>query len=224
MTDYKLGVVLLTYGRLEYARRTLSSTLAGMMHESAVLVHIASDGDSSEYIDTLCEVAGRHGNVGYVSQSNSQRGGYGANYNLAMQTVHAACEYVLALEDDWELRRSFHASRLIEEMEELGVGCARLGYLGYTQELKCSFASAGGHYWLRLDPDSPEPHVFAGHPRIEARWWARGVGPWPEGMLPGETEFAVAHRRAARENVGWPLSLVQPHGDLYAHIGTNRSY
>jgi hypothetical protein len=128
------------------------------------------------------------------------------------------------LEDDWELKRELNVSPLVSQMEELGVGCARLGYVGFTQELRCSFAVAQGAYWLRFDPASPEPHVFAGHPRIEALWWSRLVGPWPEGLEPGQTEFAVAHRPESRKAVGWPLSLVHPRGDLYSHVGTIRSY
>lgn len=220
----RIGVVLLTYGRRDYAEVTLRSTLDKLVYDSEVQVHIASDGDSSEYIDHLREIAGGYPRIASVTHSNSERGGYGKNWNLATQVVHQSCEYVLALEDDWELRRPLDACKLIEQMNELQLGCVRLGYVGFTQELRCSFASAGGQYWLRFDPASPEPHVFAGHPRIEARWWTQFVGPWPEGLLPGETEFAIAHRPESRQKVGWPLSLVRPEGDLYVHFGAIRSY
>ena len=80
--------------------------------------------------------------------------------------------------------------------------------------------SAEGLWWLALDPDSPEPHVFAGHPRLELAEWERYVGPWPEGLAAGPTEFEVAHRREARMGVAWPIDLIKPTGDAFVHIGT----
>lgn len=220
----RLGVVLLTYNRLDYAETTLCSTLDGIRWSGELQVHVASDGDSSEYIDRLRYIAGSYGAVCSVTHSNSERGGYGQNWNLATQVVHQSCEYILALEDDWRLERELDLDVVVEDMDALQLGCARLGYIGFTQPLLCEFASVNGHYWLRFDPKSPEPHVFAGHPRVEARWWTRFVGEWPRGLTPGETEFSVAHRPEARQKVGWPLSMVVPRGDMFSHAGAVRSY
>lgn len=221
----RLGVILLTYDRFDYAEKTLRSTLENLvMRDIELQVHVASDGDTGEYIECLRQIAGGFPGVIAATQSNSERGGYGKNYNLALQTVHAKCEYTLPLEDDWELQRTVDVPELIKQMTELDIGCARLGYVGFTQTLRCEFASAGGHYWLRFDPDSKEPHVFAGHPRVEHRDWTRAVGAWPEGLKPGATEFAVAHIPEARKRVGWPLSIVHPRGDLFHHIGARSSY
>ena len=99
-------------------------------------------------------------------------------------------------------------------------GCVRMGYIGFTQELRASFVSHGGLFWLALDPASAEPHVWSGHPRLETAGWQREVGPWPEGMAAGATEFEVAHRPAARQRVAWPVDLIRPYGDAWAHVGT----
>lgn len=224
-TPARLGVMLLTYNRFSYAERTLRSVLEKLdLGDMELQVHIASDGDTSEYVECLRQVAGGYEHVIAATQSNSQRAGYGANYNLGLQTVHARCEYVLPLEDDWELQRHFSVPEVLDDMLELNLGCARLGYIGFTQDLLAKFRVANGRYWLELDPDSPEPHVFAGHPRLEHRDWTRTVGPWPEGLRPGETEFAVTHIPAAREGIGWPLSLVHPRGDLFHHIGAESTH
>lgn len=221
----RLGVILLTYNRFDYAEATLRACLEHLKcGEFELQVHIASDGDTSEYVECLRQIAGGFPGVIAASQSNSERRGYGASYNLALQTVHARCEYTLPLEDDWVLQRPLDAQSIIAEMTELDIGCARLGYVGFTQALKATFDAAQGHYWLKFDPDSAEPHVFAGHPRIEDREWTRAVGQWPEDLKPGATEFAVAHIPEARRRVGWPLSVVHPCGDLFAHIGARPSY
>lgn len=220
----RMGVVLLTYGRLGYAETTLRSTLDNIRWKGELQVHVASDGDGDEYVDRLKHIAGGYGGILAVTSTNSLRNGYGANWNLASQVVHQSCEYVLALEDDWRLERELDLDGIVSDIDGLHIGCARLGYIGFTQELRASFATINGRYWLKFDENSPEPHVFAGHPRVEAKWWSRFVGPWPEGLQPGETEFAVAHRPESRKYVGWPLSLVAPRGDMYTHIGTERSW
>lgn len=221
-----VAVVLLTYNRLEYATRTLESAAKNLeSNRHDFRWHIASDGDPNEYIaslhDVLCMRVG-HSNI---TKSNSERGGYGRNYNLAMQTAHQLAEWILPLEDDWELTRPLNIDGVIHDMEELNIGCARLGYVGYTQELRGTLLS-GRHcgHWLMFDPKSHEPHVFAGHPRIEYVKWSREVGPWREGINPGDTEFEVTHRPAARRRVAWPLDVVRPSGGMFVHIGTKRSY
>lgn len=219
-----LVILLLTYNRMDYARTTIESVLAQLKTDVPLHVHIADDGSPEDYLDTLACFAAKSGVP--VTVSNSEHRGYGANYNLALQTVHnlPGVRYVLCLEDDWELLRPLYLSSIFNLLEEKHAGCVRLGYIGYTQALKATFMAHGGQHWLKLDPDSPEPHVFAGHPRIETVEWQKRVGPWPEGLQPGATEFAVTHIREAREDVVWPISLIGPSGGLFAHIGTIRSY
>lgn len=216
-------IMLLTYGRLEYAIRTLGTTLHHVKTTGDLSVHIASDGDDDEYLSKLMGLANDY-DVASITTSNSERSGYGANYNLGTQVVHGFASHVLALEDDWELTRELDLDIIIGALDELQAGCCRLGYLGYTQSLRGEFASSHGRHWLRLDPSSPEPHVFAGHPRLESVAWERSVGPWPEGLLPGETEFAVAHIAESRHGVVWPIQEVKPYGDLFVHIGALRSW
>lgn len=223
-----LCIVLLTYNRLEYAKITLESTLKNLRvnDDTKLHLHIASDGDNEDYVQELYDIAYEYLDHNQITNSNSQRGGYGANYNLAMQTVHnlANIEFVLPLEDDWELVRLLDVTPILQVLRDRIFGCIRLGYIGYTQRLACNFVSHAGYHWLSFDPASEEPHVFAGHPRIETVGWERSVGPWSEGLHPGQTEWEVAHRPASRIGVAWPISLVTPEGNAFAHIGAIRSY
>jgi hypothetical protein len=218
-----ISILLLTYGRLAYATRTLETVLNfAHTNQHTLSVHIASDGDENDYVQVLRSIC-MNREVSHTV-TNSQRGGYGHNYNLATQVVHQWARYVLPLEDDWELVRPLDLDLFVGALDELNAGCMRLGYIGYTQALRGEFERAVGRHWLRLDPQSPEPHIFAGHPRIETVEWEREVGPWPEGMLPGDTEFAVAHYPEARHNVIWPIQEVKPYGDMFVHIGAQRSW
>lgn len=221
-----LAIVLLTYNRLDYAKTTLISTLANLKTSEEIRVHIASDGDKQEYIDELRNIVVRYTGEELVTTSNVSRLGYGASYNTATQVVHNLpdVEYVLVLEDDWELMRTLAIDPMICALRDRIFGCVRMGYIGYTQQLRCSFVSHMGYHYLALDPDSPEPHVFAGHPRLETVAWQRSVGEWPAGLQPGQTEWEVAKRPAARQQVAWPISQINPEGDAYAHIGAVRSW
>lgn len=214
--------MLLTYNRLAYASVTLESLLTNVRFTGELAVHIASDGDNDSYIDVLKAITGAYDRE--VTASNSQRSGYGANYNLATQLIHSSSDYVLPLEDDWELKRELDLNLYIDALEELQAGCIRMGYIGFTQPLRGEFQFAVGRQWLRLDPSSPEPHVFAGHPRLETVAFERAVGPWPEGLEPGQTEFAVAHIAESRQGVIWPVQEINTRGDMFVHIGAQRSW
>lgn len=189
-------------------------------------MHIADDSshqDHNSHIEPLLRTCEDYG-VEHVSSTCSDAKGYGANYNAAMQVVHGSnSDYVLPLEDDWELVKDLNIEPILSVLDTGFAGCVRLGYLGYTQPLAGMFFTYADKHWIRLDKLSPEPHVFAGHPRVETVAWEREVGPWQVGLTPGETEWEVAHRKAARNNVVWPISLTRPEGDLYVHIGTVQS-
>lgn len=217
-----LAIVLFTCNRPDYARRTLRSALDGVQYRGPLHVHMADDGSPAADTDDLLRLAGGYPQVQAVSATNAERGGYGRSYNLATQHLHGALGdmgLVLALEDDWELLRPLDLDPLAVALADERLGCIRLGYVGYTQRLAGEFVFVAGAHYLLLDAMSAEPHVFAGHPRLETVAWERTVGPWPEGMNAGATEFTVAHRLAARRGVAWPLDLVHPRGDLFAHIG-----
>jgi glycosyltransferase involved in cell wall biosynthesis len=213
-------VMLLTYNRFEYAKITLQSTLENIRYGGPLSVHIADDGSPGTYVADLIEVAKKY-DVSSVSSTNSNHRGYGANYNAATQVVHGIADIVLPLEDDWQLTRMLEMERFIPALDTFG--CIRLGYLGFTQPLHGVLKHVADATWLQLWERSYEPHVWTGHPRLETVDWQRAVGPWPELLEPGPTEFHVAKKEAARVGVAWPMSYVTPEGNLFAHIGTDKS-
>lgn len=229
MIDYpKVYIMLLTYAsdpagpRAQYAQRTLRSTLKKTSYSGQLSVHIADDGSSQEHRDNLYQIAGGFKKVQGITMSNAERRGYGASYNLATQTVHALSTIVLPLEDDWELAHPLNLDRyvaaLIQMDPQTPIACLRLGYLGWTQELRGRLEYVANMQFLAFDPDSPERHVCAGHPRLETVWWARRVGLWPEGLDPGTTEHEWCGYANARTYVAWPLDT--PAGGYFQHIGT----
>lgn len=218
-----ITIVLLTYGRLDYAIKTLSSTLLRFDYPAEKMrLHIASDGDDDYYIAALIDNSGPlHDRV---TVTNAERGGYGKSYNLATQYTHLRSDLLLMLEDDWELSRHLDGRAIASALMQGRADCVRLGYIGYTQPVHGQLISVDGlGQCFGFDPDSPERHIFAGHPRMETVGYQRRVGPWPEGLEPGATEFDVAGRPESRYGVIWPLDLIHPNGDAYVHIGTERA-
>ena len=216
-----LAIVLLTYAssidspRHQYAMKTMEALHKYIRYSGEIHWHIADDGSPKEHILSLRTNEN-------VTVTCSDRRGYGASYNLATQALHSHCEYFLMVEDDWELTKELNLDQLIEALDD-GLGCIRLGYLGWTQELRGKIIAKANQTFLLLDPDSPEPHVWSGHPRLETREFQRQIGPWPEGIDPGSTEFVVAKRTESRYGVVWPLDLGiragQIHGTLFEHTG-----
>jgi glycosyltransferase involved in cell wall biosynthesis len=220
-----IAIVLLTYNRLSYAEKTLRSTLDNLVTSHTLAFHLASDGDTEKYISRLRKIAEKSNRFNRIDVTNSQRGGYGKNYNIMTQIVHSHSNYILPLEDDWELTRELDLDPLVRVLDSsVPIESIRLGYLGWTQKLSGYVEKYEGNAYLVFDPMCDEPHIFSGHPRLETVNYQRRVGLWPEGLKPGETEFSVALRREARKQVAWPMDLLHTNGNMYAHIGTIRSY
>lgn len=227
----RLTVVLLTYQRTEYAVRTITALgehlvdpYSGVISDP-IRLHIADDGSTQEHKDEILHAALSYWPKELISLSDSGHRGYGANYNAATQVVHQFSDYIMPVEDDWELSRKLDCDQLISAMDkepEL-LGCVRLGNIGYTGTLQGKFIWVNDQHYIALDASSSEKHVFAGHPRIESVQWSRKLGPWPEGLTPGETELSVCGRRNSRLGVAWPVDLIHPIGDLFLHIGEVRS-
>lgn len=223
----KLMIMLLTYTddadapRGEYAQRTLRAVLDNLRYSGQVSVHIADDGSPDRHRANLYDIAGGYAGVHGVTQTNAQRSGYGASYNLATQVVHSHVGeegIVLPLEDDWVLAHEFDADGYIQMLVEQKLNAIRLGYIGFTQPLHGELIQGPTCAFLKFDPFmSQEPHINAGHPRLETAFYQRQVGPWDEGVDPGTTEIMWCQRWQARTFIGWPMDT--PRGGWFHHIG-----
>lgn len=216
-------VILLTHAkssdspRVLYARRTLKAALANLRYSGPLRIHIADDSSYSGHIPDLWGAVKGDPRTSHWSSSHVEHLGYGGSYNHATQIVHQLADVVLPLEDDWELTSPLDIDPYVDALLSGPMGCIRMGYLGHTNPLRGEVVHVAGQDYLLFDPESPETHVWAGHPRLETVAWQRRVGPWPERIGAGETEFEVANRPEARVGVAWPIGLPT---HLWAHIGT----
>lgn len=231
MTLPSLAIVFYTHcrgdDRERYAATTIESTLANVAWPGRIRVHVADDRSDPERLERILNIVRRRSRYhldGTISHTVAGGRGYGASHNEASQVVHPDADIVLAVEDDWECLRTLPLTRLAAYFDHPEVNAIRLGYVGWTQHLRGRFFKAHTDTVLLFDPDSPEPHVNAGHPRLERVSYQRAVGPWAEGVDAGAVEFDWCMRAAAREGVVWPVDLIHPSHNggysYFAHIGT----
>ena len=216
-----ITVVLYTYNRLNYAKETLNSLMNNIDYSGKLNLHIADDGSPKGYVDELLDFVELRNVFTDITWSNSNRNGYGASHNLAMQHVLDKSNCLLLVEDDWVLIRRLNLDYYYHIAYPSY--CVRLGYLGWTQTLKGTLVKVNSFTMLKLDEYCAEPHVFAAHPRLVGKQWQENQGKWPENMSPGDTEFKVAQFDNSRINVLWPLNSIHTNGDMFVHIGKVKS-
>lgn len=225
----KLFILLLTYTdypdgpRAQYAKETIKSTLNNVKYSGQISVHIADNSPlqlAQYHTQQLIDLVGGYKTVQGISWSKSNNHSYGRSYNLATQRFHefaTSDDAVLVLEDDWRLAHPLNLDEYVAEAVR-DEACVRLGYIGFTQELRGTLVNRWDKVYLEFDPYSPEPHVSSGHPRIESVTRQKSIGPWVEGTDPGSTEMEWCGRYEARARVLWPMDT--PVGGFYHHIGT----
>lgn len=204
--------------RALYAQRTLATLLLNLGYSGELRIHIADDGSPPEHRDNLVAQARQSERKPEVTVTNAGGKGYGASWNIATQTVHLIAPIILPLEDDWELTHPLNIDGYVLALLSGQINSIRLGYLSSTQPLYGQLVLVEDKRYLLFDPSSPEPHVNAGHPRLETVEYERAIGPWIEGANPGTTEFAWCIEPAARIGVAWPMDA--PPWSWFAHIGT----
>ena len=169
-------LLLLTYNRMSEACITLESVAKNLRASEEIWLHIADDGSTQDYRDELLDLA-RSLYGERVSVSNSERSGYGGNYNAATQVVHNMADLILPLEDDWELMRELDLDPIAKVLRAGFFNCVRLGYIGYTKELRSTLRWHENLHWMEFDPESSEKHIWTGGPRLETVEFQRNLGP-----------------------------------------------
>lgn len=216
-----ITVILQTYRRTDVALRTVAAAKQYLRYGGELRWYVADDGSPAEHYEAVCAAVGRD-----LWASHSNRRGYGGNCNDAWAFADQHTALTFWLEDDWELRQPLdlyaYAALLMETHE---IGMVRLGNLNLDIRGR-TWAHGGRVYW-KLDK---EPHiegtpVFVGHPSLRHRRYREAYGPYPEGLIPGDTELAYAwqFRMGSQDAPGivWPADY--PSGGYFGHIGVQKT-
>lgn len=209
----RVAVLVITYKRTTLAARTIEGVLKYLCYPSDKLTwHIADDGSPDNHVSTLLKLLS-----GYeVTVSNAARRGVGASMNVGAAECLKRADYILWLEDDWELTTHFDLKPCIEIINRNDtIGMVRLGYI--SAGIVGKLVSDAGHLWWMLDK-GPQ-YTFTGHASLRHRRFLNAYMPYREDLSPGATEL---HMCGTYNNKPGPAIVVPAWTGEYgafSHIG-----
>jgi len=212
MSDWPtVAVLLITYKRTDLALRTIRGVKANLGYENLTW-HIADDGSPNGHIGALTAELPEGTTV-----SNSSRAGVAASMNLGAKKCMERADFVLWLEDDWELARPYDLRPAVQMLQERGdVGMVRLGYI--SPGIEGQIITSAGRLWWKLRKGS-DTYVFSGHAALRHRRFIEAYQPYQEGLTPGETELWMCGTFAKKQGPDIVLPMDTGQWGAFGHIG-----
>jgi hypothetical protein len=220
-----LAIVLVTYARTDLAVRTIrgiSEYLVWPKDKRAWFVN--DDGSAPEHVNAIRQALLEGGeNLQFINTHRFGGGTYncGHGWNLALGNAHQYADYVLLVEDDWELRNPLDITRYVKMLgEREDVGLVRLGTLAVGNWVQI-VGHEGVHY---LAYSKDQPYAYSGNPSIRHTRFTGTYGFFAEDRNPGDIEIDYDWRVRHNEGPGiWRPAEINPWGAFH-HIGTDKSY
>jgi hypothetical protein len=246
MDDFpNLGIVLLTYKRTEEAIRTIRGICNNLGYPKEKFGwYVADDGSDGDHLERLLATLDEYDQrvIGYHSERFSPWTGMG--WNKAVGIAFQFSDYVLIMEDDWELTGNFDMNpdkpekvgktqvspylnhgildirpyiEMLSERED--VGMVRLGGLAVDSEVK--IVGHHGHHYL--DYLKRTGYAYSGNPHIRHARFMKSYGFYSEEkMRPGELELDLdaRFRNLSGPAIWRPADI--PAWGVFHHIGNVR--
>jgi hypothetical protein len=212
---HKLAILIITYKRTDCAVRTIQA-LKDNLHYPAehTIWHIADDGSAPEHLQALLAL------VPDATWTNTRRKGVGVNMNVGMrECLNRGANYILWLEDDWQLTRPFDPSSSMRLMEEQpSIGMVRYGYI--SPGLQGEVISGANQLWWHLYKNPNIQYTFSGHASLRSAIFCRTYGEYRTDLAPGHTELAMCghFNHTPGPEIVFPAWCTDQ--GLFAHIGT----
>lgn len=211
-------VLIPTYNRADVVSRTVDLVLRNMQYSGRVSVLVGVDGKDDTYDKLLPYVS-----TGRVALVNSPRRGLGANVNHLVNTTRR--EYMIAMDDDHHLIAPLSIDRHVEKLTT----DKRAAWIHLLMEArgdehfdnyKFTATLDKDHYW-RVHWDSAEHFIMSFRPHLFTRKWVQVMGPLPEDLKTGQTEWHYArHVKMMGQggaNVDVLVPLTAPGRETWAH-------
>jgi len=203
--------LLITYKRTDLALRTINGVIEKLDYPNIGWV-IADDGSPEEHVAALVESIGRD-----VACVNANRKGVGVSMNLGSDKCLEYGNYILWLEDDWELQQSFDLKPCVQLMEERQeIGMVRLGYA--SPGIEGQLISAADRLWWKLKKGS-DTYVFSGHASLRHKRFIDAYLPYATGLTPGETELYMCGTFNNKEGPDVVIPSWTGQWGPFSHIG-----
>lgn len=202
----------ITYNRLHDALRTIQSVKEFLVWPN-IGWHIADDGSPDGYVEALKTAIGPTYEVTVTNaqpdrEKDGSRQQVGKNMNLGATKAFDRGDFVLWLEDDWELRAPLDLGPMVELLTDCPeIGMVRMGYLHLN--LEAEIMGAAGQLWWRFKR-AGHHYTFAGHPSLRHKRFYEFYGCYTEGLSIGATEDQFCggfEDKADGPDVVWPAWL-----------------
>ena len=212
MSDWPMVVILLvTYKRTELATRVVRAIQQNLDYPNYGWV-IADDGSPDGHVRAIVDAIGHE-----VALTNAARYGVGKSMNLGMAKALEYGDYILWLEDDWEVTKPVDLRPCVQlRKEREDVGMVRLAYI--SPGIRGELISGAGRLWWRLEKGPT--YTFTGHASLRHRRFCETYGQYQTGLAPGETELYMCGTFNNRQGPGVVLPAWTGEWGPFAHIGT----
>lgn len=240
MNDFpNLAILLLSYKRVAEATRTINEIVNNLAYKGGISWYVADDGSEEKDFNMIIDALKEKQQTIIGSHNHRFSPCVGVGWNKGLGICHQYSDYVLVMEDDWELSGNFdiHPNNhlgtfninpylnsgkldicpyveMLSQRED--VGLVRLGGLavGNTVEI----IGHNGHHYLKYLRQ--QPYAYSGNPHIRHARFAQAYGWYFEGQAnPGELEVELDWR--FRTGTGpdiWRPSDI-PGWGIFHHIG-----
>lgn len=190
----RVSIGMVTYRRTEEALRTIESTVKNLNYPQELRSwYLADDGSPKEHYDKLLHALSKSGETMIGShndrfrkpgEENTHNSGIG--WNKALGICHQFSDYVLWLEDDWDLDEPLDLVpyvKLLRDREDVGVCSFRILSVG------ADVHTIGHEGTIYLQYDRRTQYAFSGNPYLRHARYTRHYGWFIENGSPGELEL-----------------------------------
>ena len=225
----RLAIVLLTYKRTDEALRTVDSTSLNLKYpKESIGWYVADDGSDKTHFNKIIRHLEARGEniIGSHNERLRPRGTEdtyfaGMGWNRGLGIAHQWSDYVLTLEDDWQLSKPLDITRYVAAMRDHEeIGLIRLGTLAVGNDV--SIIGFDGVHYLQYSRN--QTYAYSGNPNIRHARFTKAYGVYAENKNPGDIEidFDWRFRNMAGPEIVRPAEI-NPWG-AWGHIGTEKSY
>lgn len=227
----RLSIAVVTYKRLDAAIRTVESTCKNLIYPQELRSwYVGDDGspkkDHAKVLKTIQDFGETF--IGMHSERLRNPGEEdtyfaGKGWNKALGISHQNSDFVLWLEDDWELEEPLDLVpyvKLLQEREDVGLVTFRILSVG------CDVITAGhdGHHYLEYKRTTQ--YAYSGNPQLRHARMVRHYGWFAENVNPGGIELAYDDKYRLDVTNGpkiWRPAEIDPWG-AWHHIGQEKSW
>lgn len=230
----KVSILLLTYRRLELSLRTIGSTVNNLQYPDELISwYLCDDGSPKEEFERVMESLQDHGQKVIGSHNTRIRAKgqedtfyAGKSYNLGLGICHQNTDFVLVLENDWELDEPLDLVKyvkVLQEREDVGAVTFRILSAG------ADVHTVGYNGSIYLKYLRTTQYAFSGNPYLRHARFTRRYGWFAEDRNPGLMELHIddMYRLATGNDFESP-SIWRP-ADIsvwgaFKHIGSEKSW